>query len=129
MRLTLLFTGSIYYNKSVPLLIWSCMAPCYIPVVHSQGRTRLVRVVYLAFHSGIVYNDIKDIRVIADKSEMQAFLVKLHSHTTHETSCHEAVVCSRLLVNHSWYFHEKYSSGCIENTKQPSFAEKGGTRI
>ena len=85
-------------------------------------------VVYLAFHSGIVYNDIKDIRVIADKSEMQAFLVKLQSHTTHETSCHEAVVCSCLLLNYSWYFHEKYSSGCIENTKQPSFAEKGGTK-
>lgn len=38
-----------------------------------------VHVVYLAFHSGIVYNSIKDIHIIADKSAMQAFLVKLHS--------------------------------------------------
>lgn len=38
-----------------------------------------VHVVYLAFHSGIVYNNIEDIHIIADKSVMQAFLVKLHS--------------------------------------------------
>lgn len=37
------------------------------------------RVAYLAFHSGIVYNSIKDTHINTDKSVMQAFLVKLHS--------------------------------------------------